>query len=123
MLSATLNKTFPYLDPDKDGGLRVTLLVEQYDYMRGPQDSVGALVVIADQDETEAVAKDHGIGVTVGQSVSIGLQKSEVRNSCFLVPVHFVLFNLLCYFVCFFVGVIFYNKVLLLLFSLIAILR
>ncbi|XP_041357793.1 acid-sensing ion channel 4-A-like [Gigantopelta aegis] len=63
---------------DKDGGLDLMLFVEQYDYMRGPQTSAGALVVITDQSETEALAKEQGIGVNVGQSVSIGLQKSEV---------------------------------------------
>ncbi|XP_041357768.1 acid-sensing ion channel 2-like [Gigantopelta aegis] len=62
----------------KDGGLDLMLFVEQHEYMRGPQTSVGALVVITDQNETETLAKEQGIGVNVGHSVSIGLQKSEI---------------------------------------------
>ncbi|XP_041372167.1 acid-sensing ion channel 3-like [Gigantopelta aegis] len=63
---------------NKDGGLDLMLFVEQYDYMRGPQTSVGVLVVITDHNETQAIAKEQGIGLTVGQSVSVGLQKSDV---------------------------------------------
>ena len=63
---------------DADGGLEVMLVVEQYDYMRGAQTSAGALVVIMDQTETEILAKEQGIVVTVGHSASIGLHKSEV---------------------------------------------
>ena len=55
------------------------LFVEQFDYMRSPQSAAGALVVITDQNETEALAKEQGIGVNVGQSVAIGLQQNEVR--------------------------------------------
>ncbi|XP_041357767.1 acid-sensing ion channel 1-like [Gigantopelta aegis] len=62
----------------KDGGLDLMLFVEQYDYMRGDQTSAGALVVITAHSETEALAKEQGIGVKVGHSISVGLQKSEV---------------------------------------------
>ncbi|XP_041357766.1 acid-sensing ion channel 2-like [Gigantopelta aegis] len=61
----------------KDGGLTLDLFIEQYDYMRDPQTQAGALVVITDHNETEALAKEQGIGVSVGQYVSIGLQQRE----------------------------------------------
>ena len=66
---------------DKDGGLTVDLFVEQYDYMRDPQTQAGVLVVIADHNETHALAKEQGIGVSVGEYSTIGLYQTEVRGT------------------------------------------
>ena len=67
--------------PDKDTGLNLDIFIEQYDYMRDPQTRAGALVLITDQNETEALAKEQGIGVSVGEYVSVGLHQREVCNS------------------------------------------
>ena len=52
--------------------------MDHFDYMRDPQTRAGVLVVITDHNETDVLAKEQGIGFSVGQYVSVGLRRSEV---------------------------------------------
>lgn len=60
-----------------DHGLRMTLNIEQYEYMRGPHDSAGIKILIHDQNEVPLV-KDLGQAVPPGSHAFVGLTVLDV---------------------------------------------
>ncbi|XP_060080911.1 uncharacterized protein LOC132560265 [Ylistrum balloti] len=62
-----------------ENGLRMTLNVEQYEYMSGPRDSVGVKILFHTREEVPRV---HALGhaVTTGAHTFIGLKMVHVRN-------------------------------------------
>ena len=72
MLFTTLSGT--------DFGLKLTLNVEQYEYMPGPHDAAGIKILMHDQREFPQVA-ELGLAVPTGTHTYVGIQLLRVRLS------------------------------------------
>ena len=61
-----------------DSGLRLTLNVEQYEYMAGPHDAAGVKILLHEPRETPSV---HGLGqaVATGTHAFVGVKFMMVR--------------------------------------------
>ena len=85
MLIASLNKTFPsflfpHLNPGSESGLLLTLNVEQYEYMPGPQDAAGVRVLIHDGKEFPKV-HELGIAFPTGSHSFVGVKLISVNST------------------------------------------
>jgi hypothetical protein len=60
-----------------EGGLRLLINVEQYEYMPGPNSAAGLKLSLHDRHELASV-KDHGIAVPTGSHALIGVKITEV---------------------------------------------
>lgn len=71
------------LDTGIENGLRLTLNIEQYEYMPGPHDAAGIKMLIHDHSDIPMV---HALGqaISPGSRVFVGMKIIEVRNACAL---------------------------------------
>ena len=73
-----------------EGGLRMQLNVEQYEYMNGPNPGAGLKLQIHNQQDVPLV-KDHGIAVPPGTHAFVAVKTVKV-------PVYLlILFDALCH--------------------------
>lgn len=74
---------FHVLDTGIENGLRLTLNIEQYEYMPGPHDAAGIKMLIHDHSDIPMV---HALGqaISPGSRVFVGMKIIEVRNACAL---------------------------------------
>jgi len=63
-----------------EGGLRLLLNVEQYEYMPGPNQGAGVRIHIHDQQEVPLM-KDFGLAVAPGTHSLIGMTMNKVKNA------------------------------------------
>ena len=63
-----------------NSGLRLTLNVEQYEYMAGPHDAAGVKILLHEPRETPSV---HGLGqaVATGTHAFVGVKFMKVRTN------------------------------------------
>ncbi|XP_046579150.1 acid-sensing ion channel 2-like [Haliotis rubra] len=64
-------------NPGSDGGLRLVLSLEPWDYIRGPRGTIGALIYIHDQSEFPTLTTSRGVSIASGTWTSIGLEKTR----------------------------------------------
>ncbi|KAK3759097.1 hypothetical protein RRG08_040651 [Elysia crispata] len=62
-----------------DYGLKLTLNVEQYEYMPGPHDAAGVKILLHDQREFPKVA-ELGLAIPTGTHTYVGIQL--LRTQC-----------------------------------------
>ncbi|GFR74279.1 amiloride-sensitive sodium channel subunit beta [Elysia marginata] len=62
-----------------DYGLKLTLNVEQYEYMPGPHDAAGVKILLHDQREFPKVA-ELGLAIPTGTHTYVGIQLLRVSN-------------------------------------------
>jgi hypothetical protein len=61
------------------GGLRLQLNIEQYEYMRGPNDGAGVKLLVHQPHDIPLV-KDHGLAVPSGMHGFVALKIVEVSG-------------------------------------------
>ena len=66
--------------PGVEGGLRLLLNVEQYEYMPGPNSAAGLKLSLHNQHEFASV-KDHGLVVPPGSHALVGIRVTEVHST------------------------------------------
>lgn len=70
--------TYIYIyNTGSEGGLRLELNIEQYQYMHGPNEGAGLKVLIHSYDEIPLV-RDHGLAVLPGSHASVAVKAVEV---------------------------------------------
>ncbi|KAK3759096.1 hypothetical protein RRG08_040650 [Elysia crispata] len=62
-----------------DYGLKLTLNVEQYEYMPGPHDAAGVKILLHDQREFPKVA-ELGLAIPTGTHTYVGIQLLRIQN-------------------------------------------
>ena len=62
-----------------DHGLRLTINVEQYEYMHGPHDSAGLKILLYDPAE-EPLVYELGQAVATGTHTYVGVKVIQVRS-------------------------------------------
>ncbi|GFN75845.1 acid-sensing ion channel 1-like [Plakobranchus ocellatus] len=62
-----------------DFGLKLTLNVEQYEYMPGPHDAAGVKILLHDQREFPKVA-ELGLAIPTGTHTYVGIQLLRIQN-------------------------------------------
>ena len=60
-----------------DGGLKLQLNIEQYEYMRGPNDGAGLKILIHNHNDVPMV-RDHGLAVPPGSHGFVAIKTVEV---------------------------------------------
>ena len=68
---------YAYLLTGSEGGLRLQLNIEQYEYMKGPNPGAGLKLQIHNQEDVPMV-KDHGIAVPPGSHGFVAVKTVEV---------------------------------------------
>ena len=60
-----------------DGGLKLQINIEQYEYMRGPNDGAGLKILIHNHNDVPLV-RDHGLAVPPGSHGFVAVKAVEV---------------------------------------------
>lgn len=69
--------------------MRLTLNIEQYEYMPGPHDAAGIKMLLHDRDEIPRV---HALGQAIppGAHVFVGVKIVEVTLQMLFMPIHYL---------------------------------
>lgn len=80
-LPVSVLSLFSLFDTGKESGLHMTLNIQQFESMPGPQDAAGIKLLIHDSKEVPTVLT-KGQAFSPGNAVFVGLKFKEVRGMC-----------------------------------------